>query len=80
MVTVGVLARLEAKPGKEEEVARFLEGALPLASEVDGRAGASRRPGVVRLGAGASSTYLVHFATFTRAKARFPGYHLHQPC
>ena len=31
MVTVGVLARLEAKPGKEEEVARFLEGALPLA-------------------------------------------------
>ena len=33
MVTVGVLARLEAKPGKEEEVARFLEGALPLAQE-----------------------------------------------
>jgi quinol monooxygenase YgiN len=31
MVTVGVLARLEAKPGKEEEVASFLEGALPLA-------------------------------------------------
>jgi hypothetical protein len=27
-----------------------------------------------------SPTYLVHFATFARAKARFPGYHLHQPC
>jgi hypothetical protein len=25
-------------------------------------------------------TYLVHFATFTQAKARFPGYHLHQSC
>ena len=33
MVTLGVLARLEAKPGKEEEVARFLEGALPLAQQ-----------------------------------------------
>ena len=33
MVTVGVLPRLEAKPGKEEEVARFLEGALPLAQQ-----------------------------------------------
>src|SRR5436190_7442779 len=33
MVTVGVLARLEAKPGMEEEVARFLEGALPLAQQ-----------------------------------------------
>jgi hypothetical protein len=28
----------------------------------------------------ASKTYLVHFATFELAKARFPGYHLHQPC
>jgi len=27
-----------------------------------------------------SPTYLVHFATFEQAKARFPGYHLHQPC
>jgi hypothetical protein len=27
-----------------------------------------------------SPKYLVHFATFTQAKARFPGYHLHQPC
>ena len=33
MVTVGVLARLEAKPGKEEEVANFLAGALPLAQQ-----------------------------------------------
>ena len=33
MVTVGVLARLEAKPGKEEEVADFLAGALPLAQQ-----------------------------------------------
>ena len=27
-----------------------------------------------------SPTYLVHFATYTLAKARFPSYHLHQPC
>jgi hypothetical protein len=27
-----------------------------------------------------SQTYLVHFATFAEALARFPGYHLHQPC
>jgi quinol monooxygenase YgiN len=33
MATVGVLARVEAKPGEEEEVARFLEGALPLAQQ-----------------------------------------------
>ncbi|MDQ3691960.1 MAG: antibiotic biosynthesis monooxygenase [Chloroflexota bacterium] len=31
MVTVGLLVRLEAKPGKEQEVADFLAGALPLA-------------------------------------------------
>ena len=30
MVTLGILARMEAKPGKEDEVAVFLEGALPL--------------------------------------------------
>jgi len=30
MVTVGLLVRLEAKPGKEAEVAEFLSGALPL--------------------------------------------------
>ncbi|MDC0714410.1 antibiotic biosynthesis monooxygenase [Stigmatella sp. ncwal1] len=33
MVRVGLLVRLQAKPGKEEEVARFLQGALPLANE-----------------------------------------------
>lgn len=27
-----------------------------------------------------STTYLVHFTTYEQAKARFPGYHLHQPC
>ena len=31
MVKVGLYARLEAKPGKEEEVGKFLAGALPLA-------------------------------------------------
>jgi quinol monooxygenase YgiN len=31
-----LLARLEAKPGKEEEVAGFLAGALPLAQEETG--------------------------------------------
>ena len=29
-VTVGLMVRLEAKPGKEAEVAAFLESALPL--------------------------------------------------
>jgi len=33
MVKVGILARMEAKPGKEEEVAAFLEGALSLVQE-----------------------------------------------
>jgi hypothetical protein len=27
-----------------------------------------------------SPTYLMHLATFAQAKARFPDYHLHQPC
>jgi quinol monooxygenase YgiN len=31
MVKVALLARIVAKPGKEEEVASFLTGALPLA-------------------------------------------------
>ncbi len=31
MVKVGLLARMEAKPGKEEEVAKFLSSALPMA-------------------------------------------------
>src|SRR6266508_3997824 len=33
MAKVGILARLEAKPGKEDEVAAVLEGALPLAED-----------------------------------------------
>lgn len=31
MVTVGLLVRLEVKPGKETEVESFLKSALPLA-------------------------------------------------
>ena len=30
MITTGLIVRLEAKAGKEEEVAAFLQGALPL--------------------------------------------------
>ena len=30
MVTVGLLLRLEAKPGKEADVENFLKGALPV--------------------------------------------------
>ena len=30
MVTKGLIVRLDAKPGKEDEVASFLESALPL--------------------------------------------------
>jgi quinol monooxygenase YgiN len=33
MVTVGLLVRLEARPGKEEEVAEFLRMALPLVQD-----------------------------------------------
>ena len=33
MVTVGLLVTLEAKPGKEDAVAGFLEGAVPLVNE-----------------------------------------------
>ena len=33
MATVGLLARLEAKPGKEADVENFLRGALPLAQK-----------------------------------------------
>jgi quinol monooxygenase YgiN len=33
MVTVALLVRLEAKPGKASELARFLAGALPLVEE-----------------------------------------------
>ena len=33
MVRVGLLVRFDAVPGKEEEVARFLERALPLVND-----------------------------------------------
>jgi quinol monooxygenase YgiN len=33
MVTVGLLVTLEAKPGKEADVERFLEGGLPIVNE-----------------------------------------------
>ncbi len=33
MVTLAILATLEAKEGKEEQVAEFLKSALPLAQE-----------------------------------------------
>jgi quinol monooxygenase YgiN len=33
MVRVGLLVTLQAKPGKEAEVASFLESALPLANQ-----------------------------------------------
>jgi quinol monooxygenase YgiN len=33
MVKVGLLLRLEAKAGKEAELQKFLEGALPLANQ-----------------------------------------------
>ena len=35
MVTVGLLATLNAKPGKEDDLASFLESALPLAQAED---------------------------------------------
>lgn len=36
MVKLALLARLEAKPGKENEVAEFLKSALPLAESETG--------------------------------------------
>lgn len=36
MVTVGLLVMLNAKPGKEEELAEFLTSALPLAENEPG--------------------------------------------
>ena len=36
MVTVGLLVRLEARPGKEEEVNALIAGALPLAQQEAG--------------------------------------------
>jgi quinol monooxygenase YgiN len=37
-VNVGLLVRLEAKPGKEAEVAQFLKSALPIVQEETGTA------------------------------------------
>jgi len=36
MVNKGLLVRLEAKPGKEKELEKFLQSALPLALEEPG--------------------------------------------
>jgi quinol monooxygenase YgiN len=36
MAKLALLARLEAKPGKEQEVAEFLKSALPLAQQETG--------------------------------------------
>ncbi|MGH9863871.1 MAG: putative quinol monooxygenase [Candidatus Acidiferrales bacterium] len=36
MAKVALLVRLEAKPGKEEEVAKFVSGALPLVQQEPG--------------------------------------------
>ena len=36
MVTLGLYVRLEAKPGKEAEVAEFIKSGLPLVQEEDG--------------------------------------------
>ena len=33
MIKLGLLVRLEAKPGKEKEVEDFIKGALPLAQD-----------------------------------------------
>jgi quinol monooxygenase YgiN len=33
MVTVGLHVRLEAKPGREDDVRRFLEGGLPIVED-----------------------------------------------
>jgi len=33
MIKLALLARMEAKPGKEEEAAKFLQSALPLAQQ-----------------------------------------------
>lgn len=36
MITVGIVAKLQAKEGKEDEVASFLSGALPMANDEEG--------------------------------------------
>ena len=42
MVTVGLLLRLEAKPGKETDVENFLKGALPIVQEEPATTGVVR--------------------------------------
>jgi hypothetical protein len=44
MVTVGLLATLKAKPGREMELADFLRSALPLAQAERDTAACSRYP------------------------------------
>ena len=46
MVTKGLIARLEAKAGKEDEVAAFLRDALPI---VQGESDVSKPPFVTTL-------------------------------
>ena len=51
MVTVGLLVTLEAKPGKEEQVASFLQRALPLVrQEAETTAWFAVRMGASRFG------------------------------
>ena len=51
MVTVGLSVALQAKPGKEEEVASFLQAALPLVQqEVQTTAWFALRTGPSRFG------------------------------
>ncbi|MGI8607974.1 MAG: putative quinol monooxygenase [Candidatus Dormibacteria bacterium] len=53
MVTKGLLVRLEAKPGKEDEVEKFLTGALPV---IDGEP-ATTAWFALRLGASTFAIY-----------------------
>ena len=50
MVKVGLLARFDAVPGKEEDVAQFLEGALALANEEEQTTSGSRSGSAVTFG------------------------------
>lgn len=51
MVTVGLLVTLQAQPGKEEDLASFLQGALPLVQqEVQTTAWFALRIGASRFG------------------------------
>jgi quinol monooxygenase YgiN len=51
MVTVGLLVTLQAQPGKEEDLASFLQGALPLVQqEIQTTAWFALRIGASRFG------------------------------